>query len=475
MQRNVQISLSDIYTDVAASLEEDKPLFFRLMDEHIDWDAIIPDSFYRAFYKRTGRKRKYLLGAFIRALVLQRVFGYIDDIQLLNTLRHSREMRDFCGFTKVPDASKLTRFKQDFCAELADLLNRLVDLTEPICAQIDPDLAAELILDSTGIESYVAENNPKFMNSKLKQAKQIAKSNPGFDPQKGVYALLPDCAFSNTAVKQQYINGHFCYAQKAAVLTNGLGIIRHVDLLDEDFKHRHPDLPIQKRSDNPDLDKEIGDSSALKPVLNDFFAAHPNFTYSTFLGDSAFDSYDNYSLLLRDLHFDRAVIPINPRNSGAALDADFNEHGVPVCPLDRTRTFTYLGKSGGKNRSVRLKWVCHKSLPKGTSRVCTCENPCTSSSYGRCVYTYPDKNLRFYPGIGRDSDEWDSLYKHRVVVERSINSLKSCLCLGNRKTSNTLTTKANLLLAGIVQLLGVLIAHSLHKPEFARRIRRFIA
>ena len=26
----------------------------------------------------------------------------------------SKPLREFCGFTKVPDASKITRFKQDF-------------------------------------------------------------------------------------------------------------------------------------------------------------------------------------------------------------------------------------------------------------------------------------------------------------------------------------------------------------------------
>ena len=43
--KNVQMSLLDIYQDVAASLEEDKPKLFRMLDEHIDWDAIIPARF----------------------------------------------------------------------------------------------------------------------------------------------------------------------------------------------------------------------------------------------------------------------------------------------------------------------------------------------------------------------------------------------------------------------------------------------
>ena len=213
--RNMQMSLFDTYNDVSSSLENNKPKFFALMEKYICLDELIPvSSFYHAFYKDTGRKRVYTLESFIAALVLQRVFGYKDDIQLLNTLKYSHEMREFCGYTKVPDTDKITRFKQNFCDGLEKLLLRLVDMTEPICRQINTELSDCLILDTTGIESYVAENNPKYMNSKLKQAKSIAKSNPSFNPYIGVYVLLPDCANSNSAVKQQYINGHYCYAQK---------------------------------------------------------------------------------------------------------------------------------------------------------------------------------------------------------------------------------------------------------------------
>ena len=35
-KKNVQMSLFDTYKDVAASIEEDKPLLLRRLDEHID-------------------------------------------------------------------------------------------------------------------------------------------------------------------------------------------------------------------------------------------------------------------------------------------------------------------------------------------------------------------------------------------------------------------------------------------------------
>jgi hypothetical protein len=476
--KNAQMSLFDTYKDVSASFEEDKPLLFRRLDEHNDWDGIIPARFYAAFYRRTGRPRDYPLVGFIKGLVLQKVFGYTNDSLLLVTLRHSREMREFCGFRKVPDAAKLTRFKQDFLPYITDLFEGLVELTEPICRAMDAELADELIFDTTGIESQVAENNPKFFHSKLSQAKAFAKANPEVNPYKMAYGLLPDHARANPAVKQQYINGHFCYAQKAGFLTNGMGIVRHIALFDDDFKAAHPEIMIGKRSDNPDADKEIGDAKALLPILRDFRAAHPSLAYSTFMGDSSFDSYDLYSALLGEYGFSRAIIPMNPRSSTGALTAEFNESGIPLCPADNT-PMRFRGFCGGKNRSRRIKFICPKSECvrsfRSTTWLCRCQNPCSPSPYGRSVYVYPDADKRLYPGILRNTTEWDALYKRRTQIERSISSFKTVLGIQHRKTFNTATTKADLLLAGIVQLLCVVLAGKLHDTSLLRRVRKLAA
>ena len=455
--KNVQMSLLDTYHSVEERLENDKPELFKLLDEHLDWDELIPNTFYAAFYRRIGRNRKYDLESFMKALFLQRIFHYIEDSQLLNTLRFSYEMRDYCGFKKVPDAAKLTRFKQDFCDHIRSVFERLVDLTEPICREMDKALSDLLIFDTTGIESYVAENNPKFPSTKA-----------------GDFVAFNGVAASNPEVKLQYINGHMCYAQRAAVVANGLGIVRHLELLDEDFRERHPEVPREPRTKTPEIDKEIGDSTALKPVLMDFRAAHPHLQYDTFSGDAAFDSYDNYSFLLKDYGFEKAVVPINPRNSATSDVKDFNENGTPLCPKN-SAPFRTDGSCGGKNRSFRLKFVCPKAKRIGTTLVSQCDNPCVPSKCGRSIYVYPDKNLRLYPGISRDDPAFEAVFKQRTAVERSINSLKDTLGIANRKTSNVLTTKADLFLAGIVQLLCVLLANKLHDAKLARRPRRLIA
>lgn len=45
------------------------------------------------------------------------------------------------------------------------MLDKLVDITEPICQNIDKPSASMPIFDTSGIETFVTENNPEFANS----------------------------------------------------------------------------------------------------------------------------------------------------------------------------------------------------------------------------------------------------------------------------------------------------------------------
>ena len=92
----------------------------------------------------------------------------------------------------------------------------------------------------------------------------------------------------------RYINGHFCYAYKFGIITNGLGIVRDITFYNKDFLKKHPDIVVGKKSDSPDEDKSLADSKALLPVLIDFFQKHPLINSKTFLGDAAFDAINIY-------------------------------------------------------------------------------------------------------------------------------------------------------------------------------------
>jgi len=470
----LQMSLADIYDDVCKAAEEDKPRFLALLDEHIDFKKLIPAEFIWAFYRHVGRPREYPLEGFIRFCILQKALGIGQDSTMLNVLKMSSELRDFCRFDDVPDASKITRFKQDFVEHIQKVFDNLVEMTEPICREIDAKKADYIIYDTTGIEVQVTENNAKFINPLLINAKKLAKDNPDLNPYAMAYAAMPETAKANPFVKQQYVNGHFCYAFKAGILTNGLGIVRDIAFFDDIFRISHPEV-VTKKTDNPDLDKEVGDSTSLKPVLNDFFKTHPTFSFKTFLGDSAFDTYDIYSALHKDFGFERAAIPLNPRNTSDA-HKDFADDGTPVCPVDGT-PFEYLGESRGTNRSPRFKYVCHQSkyIPGISRRICVCQTPCTPSHYGRCVYTYPDKDFRLYPGIARGTEHWKNLYNHRVLIERSIYLLKEPLCGASRHSYSSRTAKADLLLAGITQLVGVILAQAIKKPKLIKSVRKLVA
>ena len=159
-----------------------------------------------------------------------------------------------------------------------------------------------------------------------------------------------------------------------------------------------------------------------------------------------------------------------------------NENGVPCCPHDPSLPMKREGsKSHLKSKIPTMKFVCPKmkweynKADKTKRRVCHCDNPCTTSSCGRMIYIYPEKNLRAYPGVERGSAEWEETYKIRVNVEKSINHFKDSFCVANRKTQNEKTLHADLLLAGIAQLVTVIVADKIHQYQYIRSLKPLIA
>ena len=480
-----QLSLADIFTDCQNKFDNDKYEFLELLENTINLDEIVPVSFISHFHAVTGRPRRHQLYPMLKALLLQLIFSIPTVSLLIIFLKYSQELRDFCGFDVVPDASKFTRFKQDFLPDLQSMFDRLVDLTEPICQRIDADKATMALFDTSGIEAWVTENNPKYANLIIKQLKAFKKAHnldDSYDPYKAAYGSMPSHAAANPAIQQMYINGHFCYAFKFGIITNGLGIVRDITFYNKEFLEAHPDIIIEKKSDSPDEDKSLADSKALIPVLKDFFKKHPLINPKTFLGDAAFDSIEIYKYLLQETSFEKAYIPLRNKLKIEGVDYSVNEEGIPCCPNDPS----LLMKQEGSRSHLRcgiptMKFVCPKmkweydKTTKKSKRVCHCDNPCTPSSCGRMIYVYPEQNLRAYPGTIRGTEEWDSTYKIRVNVEKSINHFKDSFCVAGRKTQNEKTLHADLLLAGITQLITVIVADKIHKHEYLRSLKPLVA
>ena len=490
-----QLSLEDVFSETQNIFEHSKPEFLQILEKTIDLDAIIPDSFRSHFRSFTGRPREYSLTSMLWMLILQKIFSIPTDTLLIAFLTYSKDLRDFCGLSRVPDPSRITRFKQDFVEDLQALFDRLVDLTEPILQQMDPSKAAMTVFDTTGLEAYVTENNPKFVNQKIRQLKAWAKSKglPDYDPYSAAYGAMPSHASSDPEIKQQYLNGHFCYAYKAGILTNGLGIIRAIDFYDKDYFLAHPEIERFKKSDAPDEDKSVGDARLLLPTLKDFFRKHPLIDPKVFLGDSAFDAIGLYKALLSDpstfgpspdgkpRKFEKAYIPLRANASLSHPDYSLNTDGIPCCPKDPSLPMKPEGNTSHLRCGLKtFKFVCPKmSWVKHADgkyrRTCHCEHPCTDSGCGRMVYLYPEKDLRLCPGAVRGTEDWDKTYKIRSTVERSINHFKDSFCLGNRRTQNAQTLHADLLLAGITQLTTVLVADRIHKRQFFRSLKPLVA
>lgn len=226
----------------------------------------------------------------------------------------------------------------------------------------------------------------------------------------------------------------------------------------------------------------MADAKALIPTLDDFFKKHPLVKPDTFLGDAAFDSISIYKYLLEDTGFKRAYIPLKNKLSIPDTDYKTDANGIPCCPNDPSLPMKREGSKSHLRCGVptmkfvcpKMKWVWDKER-KRSYRKCECENPCTTSSCGRMIYVYPEQNLRAYPGTTRGNEEWDATYKIRVNVEKSINHIKDSFCLANRKTQNAKTLHSDLLIAGIAQLITVILADKIHHHEYIRSLKPLIA
>lgn len=221
----------------------------------------------------------------------------------------------------------------------------------------------------------VKQNNPKYANRIIKQLK----------------------ASANPEIKQLYINGHFCYVFKFGIVTNGLGIIRHISFYNKDFIESHPDIVVEKKTDSPDEDKSVHDSKLLVPTLKDFFAKHPLINPKVFLGDAAFDSVQLYKELLSgdtfgiDKHFSKAYILLNSRSHLKNIDYTINDNGIPCCPYDPSLPMKPEGNTSHLRCGLpTFKFVCPKmkyiKCEDGKyHRRCQCDNPCTTSPCGRMI------------------------------------------------------------------------------------------
>lgn len=470
-----QLNFCNISTNFDTFYNQNQDNLLSLLDEFINISDFIPFSFYQKYYSKFGVKRDFTLESMLNAFIVKNILSIPSIDLLINILSISSEFRQFCGFLKVPHKSQFSRFKSDFLDDFNDLFNNLVDFTEEISEAVNPFLSSILITDTTGIESYVTENNLKFYQSQLKRSKtyskHFAKTNPnsGFDVEKYAQGQMPKFASSNSDAKLTYLNGHFGYFLKCIVSTNALGLVRNVNFYDSD-NNLDQDLRTQ------DI-KDSFDAKSLIPSLETFFQLHPKFTYKYFLGDSGFDADDNYAYLHKKNIM--PIINLNPRNSQELPQPGFNDIGIPLCPYDPSLPMVFDGITREDGRADRIKYLCPKSkkvfINGKTQYVLSCENPCTSSKCGRIKQLTIHHNYRFNTSMPRDSLKWQKLYKLRTICERSIAQIKNFIQIKTSKVRNTVSLKSDVLLACISQLIAFILIFKTGNSDKPLAIKNLIA
>ncbi|ADQ05988.1 conserved hypothetical protein [Caldicellulosiruptor hydrothermalis 108] len=449
-----QLSFIDLFSHLKASALYKPESLLGLFNKFIDLSHYIPSSFYNAYYKYFGKHRYFSLESMLCCFLVQKLLKLNTLTQLRAVLLNSFELRSFCNLHgNVPSISTLSRFRKIFASEIHKLFQNISIHAHNISIQQCPQDSSILIFDTTGIVPKVRENNPKFIHLLLKNT---SKANPELPSEKVyslVYSSLPKTANANSNIRLMFVNGHFCWALKFAVITNAIGIPLALVPL---FNYDSP-------SSDPQEAKAISDSKGLIPSLETLFSYIPK-NFSTFIADSALDSHNIYSTLKNTFNFSKIVIPLNTRaskNTTPTLDPNIviSEDGIPICKKFN-KPFKPEGKCQGKNRSLRLKWTCPMSQYKDGKRICSCPQPCTTSKSGRMFYTYPD-NFRSFPGINRNSQEFFDLYKKRVAVEQTIYHLKSYMGSDTISTYDHISIFSDFLLSAITFSLLFILAHNI--------------
>ena len=385
--------------------------FIELMKAHFDLPTFIQRSFYQSYYGSSTNDREHTLESMLSILLLMQFFHYASVPNFIVLLTFSPKIREFCRISEenIPDESCISKFKTTFDKELKGLFDNMALHVMNIFTQYNASLPAdspkkglseEIIYDTTGLKPKVKENNPKTVASEIRKQSRykdylLDKGDPrakDFNVYEAAYRNLPKTASANPAIKLDYANGHFGYFYKFGEISNGFGVPLHIHFLDDDFYNSLPD-----KFDSMEEQKYAFDNASLCPVFSSFRKNIGNNKFTTFLGDSEFDSYDNYSFL-REFGFSKILIPINSRNSKPQSVTKIPIiDGIPCCPNDDLAFFKAAGHCKGKNRSFRLKYVCPNSKFIKGKWSSTCEHKCRPTNSTVTTYVYPKPICAFSP------------------------------------------------------------------------------
>lgn len=136
--------------------------------------------------------------------------------------------------------------------------------------------------------------------------------------------------------------------------------------------------------------------------------------------DSAHDNYPTYNLL-----HDDGIIPMIDLNMKSPLNSDglpegftYDTDGNIRCRCNAVMHFEQYDSHKNRNK-FRCPFACGEV--DSCSHRAECQRKVTD--YGRSIYVPLSDDIRFNPGVARNSEEWKDIYRHRTACERFNNRI----------------------------------------------------
>ncbi len=113
-----------------------------------------------------------------------------------------------------------------------------------------------------------------------------------------------------------------------------------------------------------------------------------------------------------NIHEIEPFVDLNERSKKNKPSEEIDQNGIPVCRADLKMICWGIHK-----KRQRIKWRCPKYKAPSS---CSHQHNCSTSKYGRVVYTRPEDDYRLFTKTPRGSKAWKKVFAKRTSVERTL-------------------------------------------------------
>ena len=308
----------------------------------------------------------YTPSSMLRLFCLKHLLNEQYNLQTLQRLEASPQLRDLCGFDSLPSDSTLSRFFRRL-TEHQGVTRAVGNMVERLRTEL-PDLGTVTSIDGTDIEAYGnPDRNPRIDEDAV-DGIRTAKSKSRRD-----------------ADTERY------YGYKLIMLADATY-----------------DVPLAYRL----VPANASEYRQLRPSVEEAQATFEWLKPEYLIGDRGYDSVANHKFLVG-----RGIAPIihirKPINS-KLHDGIYTTLGAPTCLGGKEMTYVRTDPETGKHLYRCPASGCEK-FKSGKNVFMHCKDS---------HWENPADNVRVIGVVARKSKEWSDLYKLRQGVERFFSSAK---------------------------------------------------